>query len=246
MTFKDYFSRQAAAYAAYRPRYPIALFEWLVQQCDRRELAWDCATGNGQAAIALANYFDEVIATDASAAQLHQAPQHARVTYQVALAEASGLMAQSIDLVTVAQAIHWFNLTAFYQEVHRIIKPGGILAIWCYGRPVLAAAKLDHHLNNYYSNILDGFWPPERRLVEAGYRSLDFPYTDLTPPAYRVQAHWTLIELIGYLFTWSATQRYIAAHNVNPLDELSDRMKSDWQGDRSAISFPINVRAGRA
>ncbi|MEM6837470.1 MAG: class I SAM-dependent methyltransferase [Cyanobacteria bacterium P01_C01_bin.120] len=245
MTFKDYFSRQAAAYAAYRPHYPVALFEWLAQQCDRCDLAWDCATGNGQAAIALADYFDQVIATDASADQLRQAPPHARVTYQVALAEDSGLAAQSVDLITVAQAIHWFNLAAFYREVHRVIKPGGSFAIWCYGRPTLAAAKLDHHLENYYSNTLDDFWTHERRLVEIGYRSLDFPFTELTTPTHRMQVHWTLDELMGYLFTWSATQRYIAAHNVNPLDELSDCIRSDWDGDRSAIVFPITVRAGK-
>lgn len=245
MTFKDYFSGHAADYAKYRPRYPSELFEWLAQQCTRRDRGWDCATGNGQAAIALANHFDQVIATDASAEQIQQAPEHARVTYQVALAEDSRLATQSIDLVTVAQAAHWFNLTAFYQEVHRVLQPGGLLAIWCYGQPTLAAAKLDHHLNDYYSNILNDFWTPERRLVEAGYRSLDFPFAELATPTYRMQVQWTLPELMGYLFTWSATQRYIAAHGNNPLDELSDRMASDWEGDRAAITWPITVRAGR-
>jgi len=245
MTFQDYFSGHAAEYAIYRPHYPAALFVWLAQQCEQRDRVWDCATGNGQAAIALADHFQQVIATDASPAQLQQAPAHPQVTYQVAIAENSGLDDHALDLVTVAQAVHWFDLDAFYGEVRRVLKPGGLLAIWCYGRPRMANPALDRHLNHYYNHTLDDFWTPKRRLVETGYRTLLWPFEELAAPAYTMQVDWTLAALMGYLFTWSATQRFLHIYGSNPLEELAVQMRADWEGDRATLTWPITLRAGR-
>lgn len=260
MTFKDYFSGHAADYAAYRPRYPADLFAWLARQCQCHEVAWDCATGNGQAAIALTQYFQQVIATDASEAQISQAETHAQIDYRVALAETSGLATNSCNLVTVAQAAHWFDRAAFYREVERVLKPGGLVAIWCYGRPILSSASLDALLKTYYSTTLDDFWTPERHLVEEGYQSLAFPFHELSTPSYTMHVSWTLSELMGYLYTWSATQRYIATHQINPLEALAEKFENTLSApetpdsdrkqqvtdtsDRLSISWPVYLRAG--
>ncbi|MGF1458305.1 MAG: class I SAM-dependent methyltransferase [Leptolyngbyaceae cyanobacterium] len=243
--FKDYFSGHAADYATYRPHYPAALFTWLAQQCRQHDRVWDCATGNGQAAIALAAHFQQVIATDASAAQLEQAPQHPRVTYQVALAETPDMAAHSVDLVTVAQAVHWFDLEPFYAAVQRVLKPEGLFAIWCYGCPQVAMPSLNAQLEHYYDHILDDFWTPERRLVETGYRTLPFPFTEVDAPTYMMTVSWTLAELMGYLFTWSATQRYMQHHGDNPLMALAEQMAASWPSDRLLITWPVSVRAGQ-
>ena len=245
MTFKDYFSGHAADYATYRPQYPPALFDWLRQHCQHRHAVWDCATGNGQAAIALTAHFQQVIATDASAAQIDVARAHPQIEYRVALAESSGLPSHSLDLVTVAQALHWFDLAAFYAEVKRVLKPNGLFAVWCYGRPQMQPVALDSVLQHYYSQTLDDFWTPERQWVESGYRSLPFPFAELTPPHYRMQVSWTLDELLGYLYTWSATQRFIAAYGINPLADLADQFLAVGGGDRLSLSWPITLRAGR-
>ncbi|MDB9529403.1 class I SAM-dependent methyltransferase [Oscillatoria sp. CS-180] len=249
MTFKDYFSGHAADYSHYRPRYPSELFDGLSQLCQAHDSVWDCATGNGQAAIALTSHFRQVMATDGSAAQLSQAPAHPQVSYQVAVAEDSGLAENQFDLVTVAQAVHWFDREAFYREVRRVLKPGGVLAIWCYGKPMLANPASDKLLEQYYGHTLDDFWTPERRLVEDGYRTLAFPFSEIPASPYTMQVSWTLPQLMGYLYTWSATQRYIAAHQINPLEklaeQLADAMATAQERDRFSVSWPINLRVGR-
>lgn len=263
MSFKDYFSGHAADYATYRPRYPAELFAWLAQQCQHHEAAWDCATGNGQAAIALTQHFQHVTATDASEAQISQADPHPQIDYRVALAEDSGLAENSFDLVTVAQAAHWLNREAFYQDVKRVLRPGGVLALWCYDRPLLPSGALDGLLENYYRHTLNGFWAPERRLIEERYQSLRLPFEEIPTPSYTIRVSWTLQELMGYLYTWSATQRYIAAHRVNPLEALAEAFIQEIQAtseletkdpdkgkmdgsDRVSIpcSWPIYLRAG--
>jgi SAM-dependent methyltransferase len=201
--FQDHFSGHADRYGAFRPTYPVALFEYLASLAPARDLAWDCATGNGQAALALSPFFGRVVATDASPQQVAQARPHDRIDYLVAPAERTPLPESSIDLITVAQALHWFALPAFYSEVLRVARPGGILAAWCYELNEITP-EVDQVIGRLYSDILGGDWPPERRLVEEGYRTIPFPFDEVAPPQFSMGARWDLPRLLGYLGTWSA------------------------------------------
>ncbi|MCC6748324.1 MAG: class I SAM-dependent methyltransferase [Deltaproteobacteria bacterium] len=246
MTFKDHFSGHAGAYAAARPRYPAELFAELAARVASHALAWDVGTGNGQAAVGLAAHFDRVWATDASAEQLARAEPHARVTYRVAPAEASGLADAQVDLVTVAQALHWFELDAFYAEVRRVLRPSGCLAAWCYARCQVEGA-LGAALDAFYDEVVGPYWPPERRHVEAGYRTLPFPFAEEETPELALSVRWRLQELLAYVETWSALQRYRAARGEDPLLALAATLAPLWGEAEQprAIVFPIFVRLGR-
>jgi SAM-dependent methyltransferase len=246
-TFKDHFSGHAADYSRYRPgAYPAALFKALAALVPDRERAWDCATGNGQAAVGLAEHFDRVDATDASAKQIDAARPHPRVHYAVAPAEASGLPDHSLSLVTVAQALHWFDLPAFYTEVRRVAKPEAVLACWCYGRCTVSLA-VDAATERLYNGILgDAYWPPERKHVENGYRDLAFPFTQITPPAHHLSMDWTLEAYVGYLRSWSATQAYIRKNGEDPVALVGEELMAAW-GDRAAsrpVQWPLTLLAG--
>lgn len=239
--FKDHFSGNSADYAAYRPAYPAALFAWLAARAPGRERAWDCATGSGQAALGLAPHFEAVVATDASADQIAQARPHPWVSYRVAPAEASGLAPTSVDLVTVAQAAHWFDLPAFHAEVRRVLRPDGVLALWCYERLQVEPA-LDEVIEAFYSQVLGPYWPPERRQVEAGYRDLDFPYREFSAPTFAMQAAWNLDQLLGYFATWSAVKAYRHALGRDPLQELRPRLESAWLASGVSLATPKNIK----
>ncbi|HEV7859157.1 MAG TPA: class I SAM-dependent methyltransferase [Pyrinomonadaceae bacterium] len=245
MNFKDYFSTQSVDYAKYRPGYPVELFEYLAAIAPQPGTAWDCATGNGQAALALASYFARVVATDGSQAQLDNAARHERITYQQATAEDSHLESHSIDLVTVAQALHWFNLARFYAEVSRVLKPRGVLAVWCYNLLEISPA-LDGVINKFYAETVGPYWPPERRLIEDNYRSIAFPFAEVEPPTFDMRARWNLMDLLGYIRTWSATQRFIAARGFDPLPQLADELLALWQRPDEAkpVKWPLYLRAG--
>jgi SAM-dependent methyltransferase len=244
--FKDHFSTRSPDYAAHRPGYPAVLFERLAEQTECHALAWDCATGNGQAARGLAGHYAHVVATDASAAQIAAAPHHPGIEFRVAPAEASGLPAHCADLVAVAQAAHWFDLPAFYTEVDRVLKPGGVLAVWCYERLSIEPA-LDVIVEDFYSGLLDPYWPPERRHVEAGYRDLPFPFTELRSPELGMEASWSLDQLMGYFSTWSAVKAYRQAVGNDPLPALRESLAAAWISLASAktIKWPLSVRLGR-
>ncbi len=179
--FKDHFSDQSGDYLRYRPSYPDALFAYLAEISPTRHLAWDCATGSGQAAQGLSAHFEKVIATDASAAQIDSAIPTANVHYRVASAESSGLPDHSVDLVTVAQALHWLDLERFYDEVRRVLKPGGLLAVWSYNL-LRTDSAIDAQVDAFYSRTVGPYWPPERRWIENGYRDLPFPFPEMAPP----------------------------------------------------------------
>lgn len=181
--FKDHFSKQAHQYAAYRPRYPTELYQVLASLSEERKRAWDCATGNGQAAHALVEFFDQVIATDGSENQIANAAAHKNIRFEVSPAEKTRIKAASINLVTVAQALHWFDLEAFYAEVNRVLKPGGILAVWSYSL-LYSDTKIDEILHDFYHNKIGRYWPPERSIVEAGYQGIYFPFEEI-----KVQMH---------------------------------------------------------
>lgn len=245
--FSDHFSTLSAAYAVYRPRYPDALFDTLAGLSPNRDRAWDCATGSGQAAIGLAERFAQVIATDASAAQVRAAVAHPRVRYAAAQAEAAPVRTGSAALVTVAQALHWLELPEFYAEARRVLARGGLLAVWTYGRHRVDGGAIDAVLDHYYDAVVGPFWPPERRWVETGYRTLRFPFDEVPVTAPPMSAEWTLPELLGYVGTWSATARFRAATGTDPLLALADQLSGPW-GDPSAsrrIEWPLSVRAGR-
>jgi ubiquinone/menaquinone biosynthesis C-methylase UbiE len=245
MTFKDYFSKQAADYAKFRPRYPQKLFEYLGSITPSLQLAWDCGTGNGQAAVGLASVFDRVIATDASEKQIANAQPHERVEYRVAPAESSGLKSETIDLIMVAQALHWFDLDRFYAEAQRVLKPNGILAALAY-KFLHVAPEIDQLVNSrYYDRIVGPFWPRERVLVEK-FEQLPFPFSEIQTPSFEMIARWNLEHLVGYLRSWSATQRFIAANQRDPLHEIADELRAAW-GDirqRRRVVWPLTLRVG--
>lgn len=247
MHFKDYFSTQSVDYAKYRPRYPASLFKYLAGVAPDNERAWDCATGNGQAAVGLARVFKQVVATDASQSQLDSAAEHENVQYRIAKAEQTELETSSVDLVTVAQALHWFNLGEFYREAKRVLKDGGVIAVWSYNLLDITP-EINQVIGVFYSQVVGPYWPPERRLVEDGYRSIAFPFEDLNPPAFYMSASWSLPDLLGYLRTWSATQRFIADKGVDPVEDITEELLSLW-GDAEKeleVRWPLSLRVGRS
>jgi len=206
-TFRDHFSKHAPDYATYRPHYPRELFAWLAGLTRSHEIVWDAGAGTGQASIALAEFFARVIATDASSAQIASAEPHERVEYRIAAAESSGLPDGAADLVTAAQSLHWFDVSGFFAEARRVAKPDGIVAVWTYARPGTGDPAIDAPLEQFHENVIAPWWPPERRLVDTGYRTVPFPFAEIDPPPFEMTARWTLRELLGYIGTWSATAR---------------------------------------
>ena len=246
----DHFSGHASAYADARPSYPDDLFLWLAAQCEAHLLAWDCGTGNGQAANALATHFDLVHATDLSAEQLAQAAPNPKICYACTPADMSGLADQSCDLVTIAQALHWFCNDAFYAEVNRVLKPNGLIAAWTYTL-LDAQPEINALISDFHQNTVGPWWPPERKWVDFGYVGMPFPYDEIQAPAFTIVREWTLPEVQAYLRTWSATQRYMKATGVDPVIELGQRLQHLWSEpgapltERKKISWPLAIRCGR-
>ena len=248
MIFKDHFSRQATDYAKFRPQYPHELFEFIASLSPKQKLALDCATGNGQAAVALAEFFAKVIAIDASEKQIASAQPQAGVEFRVAPAEATGLPAHSCDAIVVAQALHWFDLHAFYSEARRGLKPGGLLAVWAYNE-MRIAPEVDALVRRFHDEIVGSYWPQERKIVGRGYLDLPFPFEELLPaPSFQIEVRWSLGHLLGYLRTWSATQCFIAANGRDPVKLIEGALGRVWaepERERLAI-WPLTIRLGRA
>jgi SAM-dependent methyltransferase len=245
-SFKDHFSSTAAGYAAYRPTYPERLVDELVKLSPGVELALDCGCGTGQLSVLLAERFSEVVATDASAAQIQRAQGHERVRYHLALAEASGLPSGSVDLITVAQAAHWLDLERFYLEVHRVAKPNAAVALITYGVLHVDGA-VDQAVQHFYWETIARYWPPERRHVEDGYRSLPFPFRETALPELDMEAFWSVEELLGYVRTWSAVGAAQKALGADPVTPFEAELRDLW-GEvelRRRVHWPLSVRAGR-
>ena len=241
--FKDHFSAHSDQYQSYRPTYPDALFKWLASIAPATEQAWDCATGTGQAATRLAEYFSGVIATDASSQQIQQTSNTPIIRYAIASEACSDIGNSTIDLITVAQAFHWFDSRIFFAEAQRVLKPRGVLAIWSYNLLRISPA-VDALIAAFYKDTLGSYWPVERQLVDEGYASVDLPYAEISPPTFKMLQRWNLHEVLGYLGTWSAVKSYQSKHAHNPLDALSQSLSSAW-GEPSLkreIAWPLTVR----
>ena len=247
VNFKDHFSKLASQYAAFRPQYPESLFDYLAGLCPEHKAAWDCACGSGQASIALAEHFEIVIATDASAKQIDAATLHPRVMYRVAPAENSGLEPRSMDLVTVAQSLHWFDLERFYNEVDRVLKDNGVLAVWGYGVLSIGDPEINRIALKLHNETLAPYWPAERKIVESGYRTLPFPLNEITPPPFELTADWPLERLLGYFRSWSATGRYVEKHGADPVEPVSQDLAKLWGDPQNArkITWPLSLRVSR-
>lgn len=243
--FKNHFSSQAEAYSRYRPTYPAQMFEWLAKQAPARQQAWDCATGNGQAALGLAEYFDRVIATDGSETQIAHATCHPKVQYQQGVAETSGLDSNSFDLITVAQALHWFDLPLFFTECQRLLKPRGIVAVWSYDI-LRVTPEIDQITDHFYSDIVGDYWPPGRERIDQGYGTLEFPFDEIETPEFKMTANWSLEHFIQYFSTWSAVQRYKEQNQADPVELIKEQFISAWGNptENKTINWSITLRVG--
>jgi SAM-dependent methyltransferase len=244
--FLDLFSQQASTYAAARPSYPDALYQFLVSLVPRRLLAWDCATGNGQAARDLGRYFERVIATDGSVDQIAHAVPAANVEYRVAPAESSGLETKSVDLVAVAQALHWFAHDAFFAEVRRVTVTGGVIAAWSYGS-CHAGADVETWLRDFEENTVGPYWNPERRWVDERYSTIPFPFLEVPAPTFELRVEWTLRQLDAFLHSWSAVTKFRRDRGEDPVPPLVERLASRWgPAERTReVTWPLNIRVGR-
>jgi len=246
MPFKDHFSKQSADYAKYRPHYPEELFEYLASISPAGKLAWDCGTGNGQAALGLTPYFDLVIATDPSEKQIRNATPHEKIKYAVAPAEQTDILPQTVDLITVAQALHWFDFERFNAEVRRVAQPRAIVAVWMYNL-LFTEPAVTKIINAYYTDIVGPYWPAERKHIESEYRTIPFPFARVNAPAFKLEAQWNLGELLGFLNTWSATQRYLAQNGAHPLDKIIDKLAATWgeAETKKRMEWPLLLQVGR-
>ncbi|WP_423736621.1 class I SAM-dependent methyltransferase [Chitinophaga caseinilytica] len=245
MTFKDLFSVQSASYAKYRPDYPPALYAWLASQTPGHAQAWDCGTGNGQCAVHLAGFYENVYATDPSAQQIAHAAPHDHVRYAVEPAENCGLPDASADLVTVGQALHWFRFEDYFREVARVLRPGGLFAAWTYGLPEISP-EIDALLLQLHEGPLGSYWLPENRMIEKGYADIPFPFPLIAAPEFYVEKYFSRSDLFGLFDTWSATQRYIADHNRHPAEDIATPLMAVWsENEVKTLRWKLVVKAGR-
>jgi SAM-dependent methyltransferase len=245
MPFRDHFSEQAKDYARHRPTYPAAMFAYLASLAPTRELAWDCGTGNGQAALALAEQFDHVIATDASATQIENAFPHERVEYRIEPSERTTLLSNSVDLVTVGTAVHWFDFDPFYTEVRRVSKANGIIAVWTYSLPIIDPT-VDRWLDHFYWDALKGFWPERIHYLEERYEKLPFPFEEIQPPTFEMEADWDADDLFGFLASWSAVRKLVVAQGEAAFEDQARELASIWgKPERKKIRWRLYFRIGK-
>lgn len=241
---KDNFSGNSNLYAVYRPTYPYALFEFLYSKINQFDAAWDVGTGNGQVAKVLSEKFDTVMATDISQDQLDNAFKADNIVYSCQAAEQTNFDSQSFNLITVAQAIHWFDFEKFYLEVNRTAKPGALLAVIGYGQHSVQP-EIDALLETFYNTTLGPYWDKERRYIDERYSSIPFPFKDIEVPEFSMSLNWTFEQYIGYLSTWSALKHFKRANNSDPLIELGESIQHFWKpGEIKPVHFPVLFRLG--
>lgn len=243
---ENFFSPIAKEYAQFRPLYPEQLFKWLSSIAPSKQMAWDCATGTGQSASSLVGQFEHVVATDISDELLAQAAAHERITYNKADALNSGLESDSIDLITVANAMHWFHGPEFEREVRRVLKPGGIIAAWSFAFARITP-EVDRLTRKVHNEIVDPFWIGPNRIVEHGYKDLHFPYDLLDTPSFSMISKMDLHALEGYMRTWSASVKYLAKYGADPISLVHDELLVAW-GDPGVVrdvQWQLNLKVGR-
>lgn len=239
----DRFSGHADTYARYRIDYPDALYKYILSFVNSRQRAWDCATGNGQVASCLSHYFDQVDATDISQTQIDQAPPLPNVRYQIGEAGKTPFENDRFDLVTVGQALHWFDVEAFHHEVRRVLKPGGVVAEWGYGLNTVSPA-VDALVNDFYANTIGSYWDPMRQHVENRYAQLPFDFANPQRADFTVERNWTAGWFLNYLRTWSAVRKFIAANGNDPVDALTAPINAVWGPTERLVQFPVFLRLG--
>ncbi len=237
--FKDNFSKLSEVYVKYRPSAPAELFAYLQTLTPGHDLALDCGTGNGQAAVQLAAYYEKVVATDPSAEQLQHAAQNERVEYKAHRAEDAVLEAGSADIVTVSQALHWFDFDAFFGEVKRVLKPGGILAVWAYPLPEITP-ELDGEIRHFHEDVVGEFWQYENRMIDKAYANIPFPFPEIDAPAFRIQKEFSFDDLIGLLYTWSAVLKYREHHGTDPVAIAEPKLRELW-GNSGTLTVTWNI-----
>lgn len=240
------FSPFARQYAESRPKYPPELFKYLASLTDQHHLAWDCATGSGQAAVALAQHFERVIATDMSAEQVRHAAQHPRIEYRVTRSEESGIGDHSVNLVTVATAIHWFDLDSFYSEVERVVCPGGILAAWTYHGGYVDP-PFDHIFKHFYWEVVSSYFAQGARLVDDRYEDILLPGQAVEAPNFKVSAEWNFDQMIAFIYSWSGTQEYKRQRGEDPVDLIRDELLQIWGGRETlhTVRWPLYIKVSR-
>lgn len=243
MSKKDFFSGHAKLYATFRPTYPKELYEFIFEHVREFSTAWDCATGNGQVAQHLSQHFKKVLATDISPQQLDNAIKSDNIIYSVQPAENTDFPNQAFDLITVGQALHWFDLEKFYTEVKRVAKPDSLLAVWGYALCTVSP-EIDTHFLHFYHHIVGPYWDSARKMVEEEYRTVSFPFLEIKTPTFKIQVTWTLEQFLGYLSTWSATQKYIKENGHDPLPDILEEIKPHWK-DVLTVTFPVFLKLGR-
>lgn len=240
----DRFSDVAEGYARYRPVYPDALYQWLLNQVQQRNCAWDAGTGNGQVAYVLSQSFERVIGSDISSAQLMHALIAPNIQYKVAPAEQSGLEDHSVDLITVAQAAHWFQLDAFARETARVAKKHALLALWGYTL-FEAEPGIDSIVRKLYEDILHDYWDPHRDLVNRKYADLQMPFLEIDCPVFEMHNVWSAEDVLGYLRTWSAVNKYQHRHGYDPVKEIEQSLVEAFAGRRVRCTTQIFMRGWR-
>lgn len=244
--FNDNFSKQASIYVQFRPSYPHELFDYLQSLTPQHELAWDCGTGNGQSAIHLAEFYKKVFASDPSEAQIQNAFSHDQVVYRVEKAEEPSLASRTVDLITVAQAIHWFEIEKFYESAKRVLKKDGIIAVWAYGIPQVNK-EIDKITQDFHDKTVGPFWQPQNKLIAQGYTTIPFPFREIEPPEFYIRKRFRLDDLLGHLRSWSATQKFIDQEQIDPLDDLKQQLSAYWKDPNEIknVSWKIAIRVGK-
>jgi len=243
---KDLFSKQADLYARYRPTYPKELYEYILSFVNEKNIAWDCATGNGQAAVVLSGYFKKVMATDISAAQIEKATPKENIEYKICPAESTPFKENSFDLVTVAQAYHWIKWDEFRKEVTRVCKPNAIIAVWMYYKHSTGDKRIDGAVHDFYENVTRPYWDYERKYVEDLYATVDFDYELLPVKQFETILNWQREDLVGYISSWSAIQKYSKVNGHSPIPIMEEEINKLWpEGEVKKVIFPIFLKLGR-